>query len=402
MSALQHVIKTLRKDPFRAFFPLGAVLAIAGVFPWTLQFFGIAGYPVEFHRSIMINGFMLSFVCGFLMTAIPRFTSSDFASTGEVASIFVMICLASFLAATGFYGYSHLVASAAVLLLMLFGIRRFLKRKANPPHTFVFVACGLVLWLASNFFLFLSSEGVSLATEHMFLWRDLFSNGAIMSMVLGVGGRLIPGIFGWQEIVVSQRERYEGSGSFLKAFPLTMWILVSIYLLSFVLLTSEPHWISFVLRFLVVWYFGLIYWKLHRAPKERTCLSWCIWLSCWCLLVGALLPLLWRELYVHMLHATLIGGFSLLSILISTRVTLAHSDEGQASEKSLKMIYVFTVLMFFAAITRIVAILWPRTYLLYLGYAAIIWMCGFCVWGWIMLPRMLKKFRKANVRVGPL
>jgi hypothetical protein len=59
-------------------------MGLIGVFPWSLHIFGPQIYPVDFHRGIMMNGFMLSFVCGFLMTAIPRFTSSDFAKIHEV------------------------------------------------------------------------------------------------------------------------------------------------------------------------------------------------------------------------------------------------------------------------------------------------------------------------------
>jgi uncharacterized protein involved in response to NO len=79
----------LEKDPFQLFFPLGALLAVASVLPWTAQLYGQGGYPRELHRVLMINGFLLSFVAGFLMTAITRFTGTHFATKGEVSGVFL-------------------------------------------------------------------------------------------------------------------------------------------------------------------------------------------------------------------------------------------------------------------------------------------------------------------------
>ena len=74
------------EEPFRIFFPAGIALGILGVSLWLLDFAGAAiAYPNLSHARLMIEGFMGSFIFGFLGTAGPRITSTTPLSLGEVA-----------------------------------------------------------------------------------------------------------------------------------------------------------------------------------------------------------------------------------------------------------------------------------------------------------------------------
>jgi uncharacterized protein involved in response to NO len=378
----------IEKDPFRLFFPLGAILAIVGVLPWSFHVFGMPTYPVEFHRAIMMNGFMLSFVCGFLMTAIPRFTSTDYAKWREILVIGGALILASAFAITGLQFLHHLTASMVLFGLMALAVKRFRKRKSNPPFTFVFVGLGLVLWTISNIVIcwYLFSTGTRPGS--FTIWSELFSNGAIMSIVLGVGGRLVPGILGWQEIVSNQREKYEGTGSFIRAVPTAIWISVLIYLISFPIEQYVVTKIGLLFRAFVIWFFAFHYWKLNKLPKEKSFLTWSIWVACWCFVVGSGLNVILISAYPHSLHTMLVGGFSLLTVLIATRVTLAHGSEGRAPERTSKMIPIFTALIVFAMVTRVTAFVWPHIYLNHLSYASLTWILGFFMWVIFAIPRM--------------
>lgn len=383
--------QSLRKDPFRLFFPLGALLAIGGVVPWLFSGFGAPLYPAELHRNMMINGFLLSFVCGFLMTAVPRFTSSAFASTAEIAIVFAAISASAAFYFGGPGGWGNLFSALALAGLMSFGLRRFLTRANNPPFTFIFVALGIVLLLFSNVFFFLTSAGIISAPMHMTTAREVFSNGAILSLILGVGGRLIPGILGWEEIVVAQRDRYEKGRDFLSTIPKAIWTLMAFFLLSFLLLEFDFTAASLFLRAIVMTCFAFHYWRLLRAPKDRSYLTWSIWVSCWCLVIGSWLSLLWRSAYVHALHTTMIGGFSLLTVLVATRVILAHGKEGRGAERTARIIFAFTGLFLLATMMRVLAIIWPASYLKHLGFAALLWLSGFLIWlGWIA-PKIFHK-----------
>ena len=124
-------------------FPLGIVFAFAGAGVWILFALQLFSYPGLEHARFMVGGFLLSFVCGFLMTAAPKFTASFPAEKWE-------IYLAFLLCAIPVYN-----STLPILFLIFFLVRRFRARKQNPPPFFVFVflgiACGLIGSLLINF-----------------------------------------------------------------------------------------------------------------------------------------------------------------------------------------------------------------------------------------------------------
>jgi uncharacterized protein involved in response to NO len=261
---------TVEKDPFRLFFPLGTCLAFAGVLPWTAQIFTHASYPRDLHRVLMIDGFLLSFVAGFLMTAITRFTGTHFASKGEISAVFLSILGAGMGAFFSSQAASFLLSALAVFFIGVFAMRRFRKKTSNPPYTFIFIGVGLFLWLISNLGLFAIAVGAPAPDYAAEVLRDLFSNGAIMSLILGVGGRLLPGILGWEEIVVAQRSRYETPGPFLGVVPADVWISMAIFLASFLLLPFLGQRWCFLLRGVVTLYFAIAYWRIHRERPIKS------------------------------------------------------------------------------------------------------------------------------------
>src|SRR5262245_34059336 len=86
-------------DPYRIFFPLGIVLGVMGVSIWPLYYFGItAGYSGRAHAFVQTDGFLFSFIAGFLLTAIPRFTGTRTPSrkVQYVLAAIVTICAIAF------------------------------------------------------------------------------------------------------------------------------------------------------------------------------------------------------------------------------------------------------------------------------------------------------------------
>lgn len=381
--------KQVEKDPFRLFFPLGAALALAGILPWAAQYFTHASYPRDLHRVLMIDGFSLAFVCGFLMTAIPRFTGAHHAQRSEISIIFICIVTSGVGSFFSSQSVSFLAAAIALIALTGFAARRFLRKTANPPYTFLFIGVGLALWFVSHVLLFLNSVGLGVGGSWIAVAEDLFTNGALMSLILGVGGRLIPGILGWQEIVSHQRQRYETPEPFLSMVPMSIWIGLLVFVGSYLLRPFLSSSVCLAARALVTLYFALKYWVIWRFPAVRSFLTWSLWLCCWCIALGYVVPLLWPGLGAHGMHVLFVGGFSLIMLLISTRVSLAHSAMGTGAEKKLRGILIFSGLILFAMVTRVTAILWPRIYLDHLGFAAVIWAVGLSVWFFTVLKAML-------------
>src|SRR5207237_10323488 len=66
-----------RREPYRLLFPLGVLLAWAGVLHWFLLATGVfSEYRSIFHAFAQIEGFMTCFAVGFLFTLIPRRTAT--------------------------------------------------------------------------------------------------------------------------------------------------------------------------------------------------------------------------------------------------------------------------------------------------------------------------------------
>jgi uncharacterized protein involved in response to NO len=378
-------LKKIEKDPFKIFFPVGGLLAFAGVWPWVTQYFNHHSYPRDLHRLLMVDGFLLAFTAGFLMTAIPRFTGAHFARVTEVFGVLGFVILSALAALLGLKSTAFVCSVFALLGLFIFAIRRFQKKNTNPPYTFVFIGLGLGFWVLANFFLFLNAGGWLINPALTEISQDVFSNGAIMSLILGVGGRLIPGILGWQSIVSSQRERYEVKKSYLGTIPAIVWLLLTVFTFSFLLKPLVPYSVLLFARFAVTFYFAVSYWRLFKFPATRSFLTWSVWASCWCMTLGYLFPLLWPRFGVHVMHVLFVGGFSLLTLLVSTRVSLAHSSLGTEAEKTSSSIAVFSGLILLAMITRVSAVIWPKIYLDHLSFGAMTWLAGLMVWAIIIV-----------------
>src|SRR5438270_789290 len=133
---------TWRREPYLLLFPLGALLAWAGVLPWLLFALGAArfylpmfeaiGYRAAFHPIAQVEGFLTCFAVGFLYTFIPRRTG-----TGPPAWWQMMVALAAPFAATFFL--EHLVSvqlafalRAAISLAVVIGSLEALQPPTLP------------------------------------------------------------------------------------------------------------------------------------------------------------------------------------------------------------------------------------------------------------------------------
>ena len=235
-------------EPYRLFFPLGFAAFLAGIFLWVPQIWNPGPYPVLLHRYLLLNGFTASFIGGFLMTAVPRFSSTAHAKAHE-ALLYLIVTLAGLYFALN--ENEKLVYASSIaqpLTLLAFMVPRILKRKQNPPYSFIFIFVGFFLWIAS---------GISAIFFDSETGKDLHYEGAIAAIILGVGSRLIPGILGHVEIVTTQRDLYEKPVALLKTVPLYFFGLILVFALSYLPSMSMSAW----LRFFVVFFIAYRDWE---------------------------------------------------------------------------------------------------------------------------------------------
>lgn len=367
-----------QQDPFRIFFILGGVLGFLGIFPWVLLLFHWSVYPLSYHRMVMIGGFLTSFVTGFLMTAVPRFTQSHYAKTSEILTSFFAIILAYVFACMSQEGLFYIMVFVSHLNLAIFAFKRFKIRQANPPQTFMFMGVGFGLWVLSDVILTLFALGTLDNPSVYLLFKDFWIEGAILSFILGIGGRLLPGILGWTEIM--QNDGRDESKNYLQSIPSSLFLMAFLFILSFIVEAFINIGFGLFIRSLVICYFAFRFWRVYKFPFIRNPMTWGIWLAGWCFVLGSLIRVFWLEGGIHAFHMLLVGGISLLTMMIATRVTLAHGGPGALSRGRMRTAGVVAFFVLFSMLTRVIAILIPPAYLAHLAYAAIVWEIAIVIW----------------------
>jgi uncharacterized protein involved in response to NO len=327
----------------------------------------MAQYPGSSHSLVMIGGFLTCFAAGFLMTAIPRFTGAGPAKSAEL--LIVIFAQISIPFSMLFFGQGMVPALGPLVTLVtvvVFAIRRFAQRKNPPPPSFLFLGIGLASGLIGLALLVLGNWGLAPVTAQS-LGRLLFFQCFMLSLVVGVGGRLIPALLGGG-----------GLGAFSRR--ISYQALAGAFVLSYLIEWSLHATGGKLLRAALVSLIAVVVWQIHKLPGVRSYLAYGIWVGGWLLITGlwgaALLP----AYSIHFMHLLYIGGFGLMTLMIATRVVLAHGGYSLSLESRLPALPWIIGLTVFAAVTRLVAGLIPAAYETHLIYAAAVWIFGVAVW----------------------
>src|SRR5438477_8475797 len=116
INSMEHGSRT---DPYRIFFPLGTLLGAIGVSIWPLYYYGFTqGYSGRSHALVQTNGFLYSFIAGFLLTAIPRFTGTQAPSRRTQYGLASLIVLSAAAAELQDFAVSQTAFLVAHLMLV--------------------------------------------------------------------------------------------------------------------------------------------------------------------------------------------------------------------------------------------------------------------------------------------
>lgn len=366
-------------DAYRYFFPAGWLLGIWGVVLWILFPWSLVSYPGLRHPEIMMGGFFLCFVCGFLMTAAPRFTATHGPTVMEQRLSWLLIGLLFLSLFPQSRLWFFLAVNLMFLSLTLFMVRRFLVRKNNPPDAFVFVGFGLLVGLAGSLIMTLSEFFDTPSIVYQ-MGRLFFLQTYILSLVLGVGSRLIPALLGWAPLPTESKAPPK------VIFFITLGVL---FLVSYVMEAFSWGLPGNILRTLIVLIISLRFWKIHRFPQRRGVQTFWLWSAAWMLLLGQGALIFFPDFRVHILHVIFASGLSLMTLMIAVRVALSHGKHELSLEKNSKALLAGGFLVLFAGLTRLSAGFAPEIYQSHLVYAAFTWVFGLLIWGWVYIPRIL-------------
>jgi uncharacterized protein involved in response to NO len=376
-------------DPYRLFFPLGLVLGFAGIAIWPLVHFGlIQGYWGISHAFIQSNGFLFSFIVGFLLTALPRFTGTKNPSFASQLVLALCIVIGSITLETQNYQIAQTAFVIAYLVFFVLVAQRFIKRDRMPPETFSLIGIGVFAGFLGAVLNAVSSYGIDIGGWAI-AGKRLLTEGMTLLLVLGVGGFLGPRLLGFAKLDLIKVEGVPSK----REIPYRMiYVIAGIVILLSIILEHVLiwEWMNFVrvIAATLVITFTLQPWKM---PLAKTTLAWCVWVANLLTLAGLWLAAAIPAYRVDMLHVMFIGGFTLLILAVGMRVTLSHGGHGLEPERKNWPLRIALILGSISMLARVGAQFNSTSYSAHLVYASIALMIALIIWGWWIIRLLYAK-----------
>lgn len=369
-------------NPYRLFFPLAWLMGLWGGLVWILFAAGVSPFPAITHPQSMSAGFLMGHVMGFLLTAGPKFTGTGPLKPlelGIAALCYVVLCFAAIFQVQFTFG---LFALSAASLAVILGLRISRKTK-GPPAEFVFLPFGLAAAFIGAIIKMLGATSAVVSPFVSQLGNLFVYEAFILSLVLGVGSRLAPFLLGHAGApdAVSIANKTAPLG-----WPF-IWSLILFwfsYIWEALLAPSGALDFARLLRASVVVYVLARHWRLFRFPQSATRQAWGLWSSAWMMSLGLFASAItaWQ---IHSLHLFYIGGLGLLTLMVATRVSLAHGSKRLLLERTSKVLYPVVGLVIGAALVRFIANFSGSSYIETLAIAASLWVIGLFIWGVVFL-----------------
>jgi len=368
-----------RAEPYRILFPLGGLLAWAGVLHWLLLATGATGeYRSTFHAITQIQGLMTCFATGFLFTFIPRRTGGEPARAWQIAAAVAMP-----IATTAFAWFELWVPSqgcwvALILVVMQFAFsraRRSKTRGAFPPG-FLWVPGTLLGSIAAAVV-----AGIGGANGDDLMWlhdtgRSFIQQGLFTGLVLGIGSLLLPVLAYGKPPPAARKGAAAAHAAAILAFMASFPIEWRLDLRA-----------GFAIRAAVT--LGVLcsagLWRRPTMPGLHRTLAW---LSAWCLPLSALVVTAFPGYRRAGLHVAFIGCFALAALSVSVHVTLTHAGRAKLLERRPWQVAGFALLLAAALAFRFALDLDPVRFNLWLGCAAACFLSATVAWGLLVVPHL--------------
>ena len=368
------------QEPFRIFFPAGALLGLIGVSLWVFYYMGASvAYPNVAHARLMIEGMMASFIFGFLGTAGPRLTSASHFSLPEVVFLFTLDLFAAGAHTSGAHRFGDICFALCLVLFARILLKRFRLRKDNPPPNFVLVALGLLSGIVGAALVAWSEDAqYSIAYQS---GSALLNECFVLLPVLGVAPFFIGRLLDLPSSDLPESRVFSSEWKRQAAFNLLIGIAV---VASFFLESAGPSRPAGWLRVAAI----AVYLTLRMPWRGRTFLADYLRAALLFILTGFILIAVWPNYRVGNMHAIFITGFNLIVFTVATRVVLGHSGNLDRLKTRLWFFITMSALLFLAMASRVTADLAPRARILHLVAAAICWLVASLIWIIKVIPKV--------------
>jgi uncharacterized protein involved in response to NO len=375
-------------EPYRVLFPLGAACAILGTLPWVALAMGWSAWPGPLHATIMMEGFELAFVAGFLLTAMPAFTHGSKCRSWELWLAAAGVTAFAVLRFAGLAVAAHVAFAGTLAFVGGSVARRVRFGAAAPPEEFAMVGAGILLGVAGGATQALTEAGVWVEPAPRF-GLHLVSRGMMLAIVLGLGGLLVPTF-----ALVAEPLRILGVARAGERRPRRAFLAALAVLLAGAM-AAEALGAAGVAAWMRAGAGAaslLLAWKLTRLPGKAARLPWALWVAGTCLLGGLLAAALWPAHEIAAWHVAFIGGYGLLTLAIGTRVVVSHGGHVAADEARLLGIPALACVALALALRLAGGEANPALSPM-LGAAAGLWSLAWLLWLAAALPRIVRTKR---------
>jgi uncharacterized protein involved in response to NO len=381
-------ISVWRHQPYRVFFPLGFLLAWAGVLHWLLHGLGVLpDYRPVFHAITQIQGFMMCFAAGFLLTAIPRRTGTAPPASWQL----LLVALGAIGTVVSAWFQQWAASQFAWMLLVIvlagFAIRRFLSSDASrrPPNSFVWVPLSFLIGITGS--VLIGAYGI-LGDEYYQLHQFgtlLLLQGMFLGLIIGMGGMLLPLIT--RRSSSTDADSTSGDRLIRLAHGLSAVALVATFWIENYLSLRWGLGLRALLVLVLLLVVGEI-WKLPTAPGTHRRL---VWLSTWMIPAGYLLAAAFPAEKKAGLHLVFIGGFAMMALGVGLHVTLAHGGNKTAVFGRSPQALYFGLLLGAAMVCRALVDFDPQRFFLWIIASATSFLLATLLWAWLAIPWLVPR-----------
>lgn len=341
---------------------------------WPLFYSGVWKSPPSFqHPRLMIFGFGVAFVTGFLGTAWPRHVESRPMRSWELTALVLLWFAAQIAWLLNRYQIGDLLIGAQLLFLLSFLLQRSLAGKDRAPPG-LWIAClgPLLGWVGACLIslTFGSASGTTYALARLFSWQ-----GMLLLPLMGVGAIIYPRFF--PESGTARNDNPEHS--------LRTLIAVALVVASF--LIEAIGWLRFgnALRFAAVLWWAMIAFPIVVHGSAASTRAWALRVGLGCIAASFLIRAIWPGPGYAMEHLMFLAGFGLTMTLVAERVTLGHADCPPGPREKSRRWQWLAWLLLVAASTRMSADIKASLIVSHHSYAALIWIGVLVAWAWPLL-----------------
>ncbi len=380
-----------RSDPYLVLFPLGVLLAWAGVLHWLLLAVGvIQEYRSIFHAFAQIEGFMTCFAVGFLFTLIPRRTGTSPPAAWQMAAAIVAPIAIVVGAWFEKWALSQIPWLLLMALLIQFAVSRFRAPGAAPrvPDSFVWVVLAFLMGSGGSI---LAGVGAALGDEDFWLHdvgRSLILQGMFTALVLGVGSMLLP-------VITRGAPPLGGAAPSARAKLLHLCAGVA-FIGAFFVEALVSIRLGFALRAAIALLVLLVSAGIWRLPTVPGLHRRFVWLAAWLLPAGYACVAAFPGYPKAGLHVTFIGCFGLLALSISTHVVLSHGGSPKLLEQRPWPLALMGLLLIAALVLRVLVNTDQAHVYRWLGGAAAAFLAATIVWAAFLVSSLRRRPQPRN------